>query len=301
MASRSSRQRKLERARAERRLARQAQRARRKRQTQAGIGAALALILIVLGTTWLLGGFDSKPQEAAAPPSCTWVPKDAATNPDIIDSGTPPASGELRSGFETMSIKTNLGDIEAVIDLSKAPCAAASFKYLGDKGFFASSKCHRLNVDAKTLTCGDPKSTGVGGPSYQFADENLPTAPIPAATTDAASPAPTATTPASYYAKGSIVMVNTGANTNGSQFSIVYGDGSNLTAAYTLVGTITKGLDLIENAVKAGAVDAAGKPTSEGKPVTDVTIQQLTIVSPTDPTAAPTDSATPSTPPTGQS
>ena len=299
MASRSSRQRKLERARAERRLARQAQRARRKRQTQAGIGAAFALILIVLGTTWLLGGFDSSPATPAAAPSCGWTAKDPATNPDVTSTGTPPATGELRSGFDTMTIVTNLGEIDAVIDLSKAPCAAESFKFLGEKNFFANSKCHRLSTQAKTLTCGDPKGTGAGGPSYQFNDENLPQQPLTAATpapTPTGTPTATPTSSGVYYAKGTLVMVNTGANTNGSQFSIVYDDGSNLSPAYSVVGTVTKGLDLIENAAKAGAVDTSGKVAVEGKPATDVTITKLTVTIPTPPTDQPTTGSTPTTP-----
>ena len=81
VASRSSRQRKLERARAERRIARQAHHVRRKRQVQAGIAASLALILIVLGVTWLLGGFDGKPPAVAdqTAANCLWAPRPAAT------------------------------------------------------------------------------------------------------------------------------------------------------------------------------------------------------------------------------
>jgi peptidyl-prolyl cis-trans isomerase B (cyclophilin B) len=283
VASRSNRQRKLERARAERRIARQAERARRKRQIQAGVGASIALVLIVLGVTWQLGGFDSKPAENNAQGSCTWTPKDPSANPDTIDTGSPPASGELRSGFETMTIKTNLGDIEALLDLSQVPCTAASFKYLGEKKYFEGSGCHRLNTTSKLVTCGDPKGTGAGGPSYQFADENVPASPLADPT---ASPSPSA--PPTYYAKGTIVMVNTGANTNGGQFTIVYGDGSDLAKSYSVVGTVTKGLEIVEGVAKAGAVDAEGKPAAEGKPKTALTIQQLSVGPPPASTPLPT-------------
>ena len=50
MASKTSRQRKLERARTERRVARRAEKLRRRRQIQAGVGVGVALVLIVLGT-----------------------------------------------------------------------------------------------------------------------------------------------------------------------------------------------------------------------------------------------------------
>lgn len=319
MASKSSRQRKLERARVERRLARQAHRARRKRQVQAGIGASLALVLIVLGVTWALGGFDSKPAQQASGDSCLWVPTNPTGASADTDTGTPP-SGELHSGFETMSIKTNLGDIEALLDTSKAPCAAASFKYLGEKAFFNGSSCHRLNTDMKTLTCGDPKSDGTGGPSYQFADEDIPTVALaddtptadPSASPDASpsgtpsassSASPSATSSASpaptgprYYAKGTIIMVNSGANTNGSQFMIVYGDGSTLGAAYSIVGTITKGLELVEQVAQGGIDATDSKPITEGKPKTALTIQQLTVALPGAPSSdavPPSSEATP--------
>jgi peptidyl-prolyl cis-trans isomerase B (cyclophilin B) len=230
-----------------------------------------------------------------------WVPKDptgtGATSSPAADTGKPPA-GELHSGFETMTITTNLGAIEALVDTSKAPCAAASFKYLGEKGFFTGSTCHRLSTNVKTLTCGDPKSDGTGGPSYQFADEDIPTAPAVQATpttSPGASPSASASAPAAtYYAKGTIVMVNTGANTNGSQFSIVYGDGSSLGASYSVVGTVTKGLDIVEKVAQAGALDTAGKSAVEGKPKTALTIQQLTVALP----AAPSDAVSPSGTPT---
>jgi peptidyl-prolyl cis-trans isomerase B (cyclophilin B) len=286
VASKSNRQRKLERERAERRLARQAQRARRRRQIQAGVGGGLALILIVVGATWIFGGFDPDPPAAEAAPTCVWTPRDTTASPNLTDVGMPPASGELRSGFEQLNIKTNLGDISALVDLSKVPCTAASFKHLGEQNFFAGSTCHRLSTPSMILTCGDPRSDGTGGPTYQFADENLPTEPVPAPTPDpTASATPAATT--SYYAKGTLIMANSGPNTNGSQFSIVYGDGSDLPPSYTVVGTLTTGLDIVEGVAQAGAIDPNGQPAPDGKPNTALTIEQLYLGSTPPPASAP--------------
>ncbi len=302
MASRSNRQRKLERARAERRVARQAHRLRRKRQIQAGVGASIALVLIVLGTTWLLGGFDSKPAErqTVAEGTCSWTLKDAAADPAIVDVGHPPTTGEERSGMQTMTIKTNLGDIEAEIDLSKAPCTAVSMGFLGEKKFYEGSVCHRLSAMSKLLTCGDPRGDGSGSPSYQFADENLPAAPLASASPSAgASPSASPSGPATYYAKGTIVMVNTGANTNGGQFSVIYADGSNLAPAYSIVGRVTKGLGIVEGVAKAGAVDDKGASTAEGKPNQDLIIQQLFVGAA--PGASPSVTPSASAPATAQS
>lgn len=292
VASKSSRQRKLERARTERRIARQAQHTRRRRQAQAAVAAGLAVVVIVLGVVWLVGGFDNKPATPAADAtatSCTWVPKatsssTSTTSPDTPTSATPPTTGILRSGFETMTIQTDLGDIEARLDLSKAPCTAASFRYLGEQKFLDGTSCHRLNTTTKTLTCGDPTGDGTGGPAYQFADEDVPTTPLPSV-----SPSPEASAPAvdTYYAKGTIVLANTGAGTNGSQFSIVYGDASTLPATYSVVGTVTKGLDLVEAVGRDGAVDGQGQPAAEGRPKSPVAVKSLTVGTPTVPPAAP--------------
>jgi peptidyl-prolyl cis-trans isomerase B (cyclophilin B) len=294
VASRSNRQRRLERARAERRLAHQAHQARRRRQIQAGIGASVALLVIILATTWLLGGFDPDPlAETAATPSCAWNPQDPATNPNLTDVGTPPSTGELRSGFEQLTIETNLGQIDALVDLSRVPCTAASLGFLGEKDFYANSTCHLLSTTSMILACGDPKSDGTGGPTYQFADENVPTIPVPADPAATSNPTASASPVTTYYAKGTLVMANNGPNTNGSQFAIVYGDGSDLPPAYTNVGTVTAGLEIVEGVARAGAVDAQGQPAADGMPTTALTITRLYLGS-----AAPAPSASTAPEPT---
>ena len=294
MASKSNRQRRLERARAERRIARRAEQVRRRRQIQAGVGAAIALVLIVVGAIWALGGFSPKPPQTVASGSCTWTLQDPKTNPSLVDTGHPPTDGELRSGFATLTLKTNLGDIEARMNLTQTPCTGASFKYLAGKNYYNNSTCFQLDTNQKILACGDPKNDGTGNPSYQYANELVPTAPIGGdpTPTPSTSASPSAGPALTYYAKGTIVMVNTGANTNSGQFYIVYGDGSTLSNAYTEVGTITKGLDLVETVAAAGATGTDGTPGPTGKPAKDLTIQSVAFSAVP---AAPSDSASPAT------
>jgi peptidyl-prolyl cis-trans isomerase B (cyclophilin B) len=308
VASKSNRQRKLERARAERRLARRAEQQRRKRQVQAAIGGAVALIVIALGTTWLLGGFSSKPEPVALP-SCTWTAKPADTASGVTDTGSPPTSGEQRTGTELLTIKTNLGDIQASMDLTRAPCTAASMKHLGSVGYYDGVNCSHLDTSTMVLLCGDPQGDGRGGPNYQFPSEDIPTvavgtaAPLPSSSASpgaSASPSPSASaesTP-SYYSKGMIVLNNTGPNANGGQFFIVYGDGSDLKAEYSIVGTVVSGLDLVESVAAGGAVDADGAPAPAGKPAKTMTIQQLFVGAPPSPSPEASASAGPSTSPT---
>ena len=88
--------------------------------------------------------------------------------------GKPPARVRA-GGTARMTITTNLGVIEVSLDAAGAPCAVASFNYLAGKQFFDNTPCHRL-TGSETLTvlqCGDPSGTGTGGPTYQYAEENL--------------------------------------------------------------------------------------------------------------------------------
>ncbi|HEY3006684.1 MAG TPA: peptidylprolyl isomerase [Micromonosporaceae bacterium] len=270
MASTKERQqRAAARARLEREMAQRQAAARKRRQTQAAIGAGVALLLVVAGVVWLvtsLGGNEKKTTAGAGPTaaaaSCQWLPDDKKANPDLKDVGTPPA-GEPHSGIQTMTITTNRGVIEAKMDTAKVPCTAASFTYLAGKKFFDNTKCHRLVTEGiKVLQCGDPTGKGTGGPTYKYAEENLPKDQRPA------------------YPEGTIAMAKTQApSSTGSQFFIVYGD-SDLPADYTVVGTVTKGMDIVKKVGADGAVDASGKAASDGKPKDEVLIKTFTVSPP---------------------
>jgi len=103
VASSRDRQRKLERARQERRLVRRAEKLRRRRQIQAGVGAVVALLVVVLGTVWLTGGFSGKKAQNAsnvAAGSCTWNTRAPTRRPASATRATrrPPASPTRASG-----------------------------------------------------------------------------------------------------------------------------------------------------------------------------------------------------------
>jgi peptidyl-prolyl cis-trans isomerase B (cyclophilin B) len=94
-------------------------------------------------------------------------------------------------------------------------------------------------------------------------------------------------------------MANSGAGTNGSQFFIVYQDGSQLAPAYTIFGRVTKGLDIVDKVAAAGAVDSTGAKTGDGTPVLNIMITAFSIGTPLPepPSPSPTPSATPAASP----
>ena len=275
MSSIKDRQRAAARARLEKEMAERAASARKRRQRQAVLGSAIAIVLVVAGTVWLVSalgddGGDSTPSAAAAAPgttNCQWTP-DTSGNPSLKDVGLPPASVP-NVGTRVMTIDTNLGAVQAAVDLSKTPCTAASFAHLSSKNFFNNSKCHRL-VDSegfKVLQCGDPNATGKGyretdgqgGPSYKFAEENLPVGQDPA------------------YPEGVIAMAKSQApGSTGSQFFIVYGD-TKLQADYTVLGKITKGLDIVKEVGKAGDDKAFAEQAGGGHPKKETIIKDLKV------------------------
>jgi peptidyl-prolyl cis-trans isomerase B (cyclophilin B) len=271
VASSRDRQRALARAKLERQMARRAAAARRRRQIQAGVAAVVAVAVVIAGVVWLvseLSGEEKKPKPAATnapktPGPCQYtdIPKDQKIK-ERKDVGKPEAGVEARAGVRIWTLNTNRGKITIELDAEKAPCTTESMAYLTGKKFFDNTSCHRLtNQGLFVLQCGDPSATGRGGPGYQLNDENLPIGQNPA------------------YPKGVVAMANSGSNTNGSQFFIVYKD-SQLDPNYTVVGRVMEGLQVVEKVAKAGHDGASGQNPGDGKPKQSVTIETATVTAP---------------------
>jgi peptidyl-prolyl cis-trans isomerase B (cyclophilin B) len=268
------RQRAAARARLEKEMAERAAAAKKRRQTQAIIGSAVAVIVIAGAAVWIFSAMrsDDKKTSASAQPAgtvaCTWTPQDPASGAKVVDVGTPPPNAP-NTGTDTLTIDSSIGALTATVDKAKAPCTAAAFTYLASKKFWDGTKCHRLTTEGiKVLQCGDPsakgkgyrQTDGTGGPSFRYAEENLPTGQDPT------------------YPAGTIAMAKTSEpSSTGSQFFIVYADipAAALPAQYSVLGKLTAGLDLIQAAAKAGTDNANGQ--GDGHPKKEVDIKTLTM------------------------
>ena len=180
----------------------------------------------------------------------------------------PPKSGQVPTDPATISVSmsTDQGNVGLILNNAEAPCTVNSFVSLAQKGFFNDTGCHRLTTspDLGVLQCGDPSGNGAGGPGYQFANE-YPTNQY--AKGDPALQKPV------LYPRGTLAMANAGANTNGSQFFLVYKD-SQLPPNYTVFGTIdSTGLATLDK-VAGGGVNGGA---SDGKPTTEVTIKSVLL------------------------
>lgn len=183
---------------------------------------------------------------------CKYKPlskKDLQKNTNVKDVGAPKDGPQPASGSQQLDLKTSQGNIKASMDNKKAPCTAASFSYLAKKKFLDDSKCHRLTTEnLYVLQCGDPTGTGQGGPTYNFDNEYAPKDTAKGMSKKEMS----AGKMKPNYDKGVLAMANSGADTNGSQFFIVYKD-TYLPPDYTIFGKVTDGLDVVEKVAKAGA------------------------------------------------
>ncbi|GAA3210239.1 peptidylprolyl isomerase [Actinocorallia longicatena] len=253
----------LARERFERQQARrQAEEAKAKRQRMIGsvaaavvvIGAGAAAFALTRGDdddkTTVSPSASTTPSESAKPVAageCAFTPDGKAAKDVGLPAAKPTAKGDVQA-----TLKMNIGDVKVELDGKNAPCTVSSFQYLAGKGYFDKTKCHRMTPNV--LQCGDPSATGSGGPGYKFANEN---------TKDA------------KYKKGVLAMANSGADTNGSQFFIVYKDWDDLPADYTVFGKVTGGMDKIE-AVAAKGIEPADA-TGNTAPKQKVEINSVTI------------------------
>lgn len=166
---------------------------------------------------------------------------------------------------KTMTITTNCGVITIALDPA-APQTVTNLATLARAKYFDSSYCHRLTTEGiYVLQCGDPSAQGNGSPgSWKgYKDENLPANKI------------------LNYPAGTVAMANSGPNTNGSQFFLVYKD-TTLPPSYTIWGKIKTGLPLLLRIEKVGAYQVdqtSGKAyySGDGIPVQPIEIKSVTV------------------------
>ena len=184
---------------------------------------------------------DSKEIQVAAPEKkikCR-VSKASAQSPMRV----PAPENLMKRAPKYLKLQTNCGTIVIETFAKAAPVTITVMSQLAKGGYFNKTLCHRLTTeDIFVLQCGDPTATGSGGPTFRYRDENLPLAAE------------------NNYPEGSVAMANSGPNTNGSQFFLVYKD-TTLGPNYTLWGKIVSGLEIVkyiaQGGVKDGGVDGA--------------------------------------------
>ncbi|MDQ6649792.1 MAG: peptidylprolyl isomerase [Actinomycetota bacterium] len=258
----TKREREMARRRLQRQAERRAQQQARRRKRVAVVSSALAALLVI-GAVAVLAKSGTKHKTAAkvaATPAASGAGAVAcgAAKPAPVAKQTFPAEPPLsvdQKAMYTLALDTSCGPITVTMDATKAPHTVNSLVFLADKKFYDGTFCHRETTSPglTVLQCGDPEGTGGGGPGYTLAEENLTGA---------------------TYSRGVMAMAKTSApHSTGSQFFLIDKD-SQLPPQYTVVGTITGGLDVLDKILAIGQDDKNGQ--GDGAPKQTVYLNAVT-------------------------
>jgi len=165
---------------------------------------------------------------------------------------------------QTATFDTSKGTIVCELYDKQSPLAVSNFVGLANgtkeytdpktgqkkkSKFFDGLVFHRV-IPGFMIQGGDPLGSGMGGPGYQFKNENDPSL--------------------TFDKPGRLAMANAGRDTNGSQFFITVAPYPSLNGGYTLFGQVIQGQEV---------VDAISQVPRDGndRPNTPVVINHVTI------------------------
>ncbi len=143
----------------------------------------------------------------------------------------------------TVNLETKDGRITIELRPDIAPKHVAQLKTLIKRGFYNGLVFHRV-IDGFMAQTGDPKGNGTGGsdlPNIPAEFSNVP------------------------FKRGTVGMARSqDPNSANSQFFICFADASSLNNQYTVVGTVTSGLDTLDK-IKKGSSANNGAVSSPDK------------------------------------
>jgi len=231
---------------------------RRKNDNRFAIVVVVAAVLVALGATYGYSALKGSQTTASARPDASASATPSATA--AANSAAVPSPSLAENRVWTGTMQVNGRQLKIALNGKAAPQAVANFISLAKKGFYNNVSCHRLTTQGiYVLQCGDPKGDGSGGPGYNWGPiENAPKGDL--------------------YKAGVLAMARVGNNASsmGSQFFIVYKDStipSDSVGGYTVFGSITHGMTLINQIAAAGTADGTG----DGKPKTATSLGAIAV------------------------
>src|SRR4030095_1239910 len=140
------------------------ERVQQKQQTERTImyvGIAV-IVLIVIGIAWLLWP-KSTPQQAQSP---------VLTRGGAVDqySAPPPMTVDVNKDYLATFKLAKGGEFVVKLLPDKAPKTVNNFVFLAQQGYYNGTTFHRVLKDFMAQG-GDPTGTGMGGPGYEFENE----------------------------------------------------------------------------------------------------------------------------------
>ena len=233
----------------------------RRRRRDNIIGIVGGVLVAALAITTQVIYFTVGPGMPEPTPSAS--PTAEADDQNVGAPGADLAEGRTWTGELVFNDTVTLG---ISLDGAAAPQAVSGWVADVQDDYYLGKSCHRLANGAtfSFLQCGSLDGTGAPDPDFSYGPvENAPADGI--------------------YPAGTIAMARAGddAYSNGHQFFIITADTTLPTdsaGGYTVVGTVTSGLDsLITNITSAGMDSATADASGAGAPVIPTTITSLTL------------------------
>lgn len=160
----------------------------------------------------------------------------ALLEPRLYDA--PPAQQIDPSRRYVATIRTDRGDIVMELYASKAPANVNSFIFLAREGWYDGTTFFRV-IPGFVVQAGDPTGTAAGQPGFQCDDE---------------------ISDLRFDAAGVVGIANAGPNTGSSQFFITLAPQPDLDGHYTIIGKVTKGMDILQALPERNPGDPTAPP-----------------------------------------
>jgi peptidyl-prolyl cis-trans isomerase B (cyclophilin B) len=221
------------------------------------------VVVAALATATQIFYFQAGP--GSAKPSASASASPSASASAQANVGAPdPSLAAARTWTGTLT----LNDIALGVSLdgAAAPQAVSGIIQDVNKGYYPGKTCHRLaeSTGFGILQCGSLDGTGAADPAFSYGPvENAPKDNI--------------------YKAGTIAMARASGNgySNGHQFFIAFTDSTipaDAAGGYTVVGTVTSGLDQLTSKIVAGGITPGSSgSTTDGSPTIATKITAFTL------------------------
>ncbi|HEY3312186.1 MAG TPA: peptidylprolyl isomerase [Anaerolineales bacterium] len=189
------------------------------------------------------------PSQAAQAGAPNQPPQAAPASNAKQYASAPPMTIDVKKQYFATFKMARGGEFVVQLYPDKAPITVNSFVFLAKDGFFNGVTFHRV-LEGFMAQGGDPTGTGMGGPGYEFVNED---------------------SDLKFDKPGVVAMANAGRDTNGSQFFITFGPTEQLNGGYTIFGQVTSGMDVVNGITRR---DPDQNPNFTGDVIESITISE---------------------------
>jgi len=198
------------------------------------------IVVAVAAVVWVMTTSQKPKAETGQIPPLVATKQYAYAPPMLIDTS--------KQYFATVRMAKG-GEFVIQLYADKAPITVNSFVFLARQGYFDGVIFHRV-LEGFMAQGGDPTGTGMGGPGYEFVNED---------------------SDLTFDKAGVVAMANAGRDTNGSQFFITFDPVERLNGGYTIFGQVISGMEVVNGITRR---DPSQNPTFPGDAIESITITE---------------------------